>query len=136
MRGLGVVLFSALVSQAALAESSSVSIELNKLETHESACRAYLVLENGTNDAFHALKLDLVMFDVEGIVAKRLAVEVAPLPAGKTSLKVFEIDDMACEGIGRVLLNSDLACADAAGSRDDCLDLISTSARGQVAFVK
>jgi len=36
-----------------------------------SACRAYLVLENGTESAFKTLKLDLVMFDTDGVGADR-----------------------------------------------------------------
>jgi len=121
---------------AALAAADGVSIELNKLEPNGGACRAHLVLENGTGSAFETLKLDLVMFDTEGVVARRLAVETASLPAGKTSLKVFDIDGLACEAVGRVLLNDVMACADASGARDDCLALVTPSARGTVAFIK
>ena len=111
-------------------------IELNKLEPNNEACRAYLVLENRAPQAFEALKLDLVMFDPEGVVAKRLAVEAAPLPAGKTRLKVFDVSGLSCDRIGRTLLNDVLTCKDGAGARNDCLDLISTSARNGLSFIK
>jgi len=132
------ILLLALLGAAAptLAAENGVSVELNKLEPNGAACRAYLVLENGTGSAFGTLKLDLVMFDSDGVVAKRLAVETAPLPAGKTSLKVFDIEGLACEAVGRVLLNDVMACADASGARDDCLGLVAPAARGPVAFIK
>lgn len=114
----------------------AVAIELNKLEPNGAACRAYLVLKNGTESVFGSLKLDLVVFDSDGVVAKRLAVETAPLPAGKTSLKVFDIADQPCGGIGRVLLNDVLACRDVAGPREDCLDLVVPSARGPIPFIE
>lgn len=113
-----------------------VTVELNKLEPRGEACRAYLVLENKTDSAFEALKLDLVMFDPGGVVAKRLAVEAAPLPAGKTSLKVFDLTDLPCGQVGRILLNDVLVCADESGQRDDCLAKVRPSARGNVPFFK
>ncbi|MCG8544912.1 MAG: Tat pathway signal sequence domain protein [Alphaproteobacteria bacterium] len=118
------------------AGDSNVRIELNKLEPQGDACRAYLVLQNGTDSAFASLKLDLVMFDTDGVVAKRLAVETAPLPAGKTSLKVFDMKALACERVGRLLLNTIMKCADASGDRENCLDSIATAARGSVPFIK
>ncbi len=113
-----------------------IRIELNKLEPTEGACRAYLLFENRSGASFESLKLDLVLFDGEGVVARRLAVEAAPLPEGKTSLKVFKIAKLPCDAIGRLLLNKFTSCGDAAGQRDDCLALTSTTARGAVPFIK
>lgn len=118
------------------AAEAAVAIELNKLEPNGGACRAYLVLKNGSPRAFRSLKLDLVMFDGDGVVAKRLAVQAAPLPSGKTSLKVFDIAGHACGGIGSILLNDVLTCEPAAEAGGDCLELIAASARGAVPFLK
>ncbi len=113
-----------------------MSVELNKLEPSGEACRAYLVVKNDAGAVFETLKLDLVMFDTDGVVAKRLAVETAPLPAGKNSLKVFDVADQPCDGIGRVLLNDVLACRNNTGERKDCLGLVRPTARGAVPFIK
>lgn len=138
---LAIVLSAGQAGGAASAEpaestsESAVAIELNKLEPNQGACRAYLVVRNRSGRAFDSLKLDLVMFDGDGVVAKRLAVQAAPLPAGKTSLKVFDITGRACAGIGTILLNDVLNCAPAAGA-GDCLGLVTASARGAVPFIK
>src|SRR3546814_3969131 len=90
-------LFAGWTAGPALAQAAggeTVSIELNKLEPQESACRAYLVVKNTGEQAFDSLKLDLVMFDRGGVVAKRLAVQAGPLPVGKTSLKVFDVEEI------------------------------------------
>jgi hypothetical protein len=121
---------------SAHAAEPAVSLELNKLEPNGSACRAYLVLQNDAGVAFETLKLDLVLFDGDGVVASRLAVETAPLADGKTSLKVFDVTDQPCDAIGRVLLNDVLACQDAGGPRHDCLDLVRPTARGAISFIK
>lgn len=124
------------LAATASAQSPTLGLELNKLEAAGDACRAYLVLRNRTDDAFATLKLDLVMFDGDGIVARRLAVDAAPLPAGKTSLKVFDIAQLACPRIGQMLLNGVLDCAGAAGPYDDCLARLEPTARGDVPFTK
>lgn len=118
------------------APDGTVHAELNKLEPSSGDCRAYLVLENKTSSDFAALKLDMVIFGSDGIVERRLAVQVAPLPPGKTSLKAFELDGLPCERIGRLLLNDIMDCADGTGSRGDCLDLLSTTTRTSIPFIK
>ena len=121
---------------AAGAPDGSIQVELNKLEPSNGDCRAYLVLENKSPSAFEALKIDVVIFGTDGVVERRLAVQTAPLPPGKTSLKVFDVGDLSCERIGRLLLNDVLDCADGAGTRGDCLALLSTSARTAVPFIE
>lgn len=113
-----------------------VRLELNKLSALDDACRAYVVARNQTDTDFDQLRADVVMFDADGIVNKRLAVDLAPLPAGKTSLKVFDIGGLACDDIGQMLLNQILDCRDADGDREDCLADISVRARGPVPFIK
>lgn len=111
-------------------------IELNKLEAMDSACRAYLLFENRSTGDFQSLKLDLVMFNPEGIINRRLAVEGGPLLAGKTSVKLFDIDGVSCDAVGRVLLNGVLSCSDAQGDRSDCLQIIDTASRSSAEFFK
>lgn len=117
-------------------ESGQVRLELNKLSALDDACRAYVVARNQTEADFDQLRADIVMFDADGIVNKRLAVDLAPLPAGKTSLKVFDIGGLACDDIGQMLLNQILDCRDADGERENCLADISVRARGPVPFIK
>ena len=138
--GIAAVLWTPLAA-AEPAAGGRIAIELNKLEPHGEACRAYLVVKNQTGRAFDSLQLDLVMFDGGGVVAKRLAVQAAPLPEGKTSLKAFDIEGHDCAGIGSILLNDVLACTPAPESQSGedasgCLALVAASARGEVPFIK
>lgn len=118
------------------AGEDSVKIELNKLEPAGSACRAYLVFQNATAYSFDSFKLDLVMFDTDGVIAKRLAVEAGALPSGKTSVKLFDIDGQSCDALERVLLNSVMACGTASGDTPDCTALTETSSRAKADFLK
>ena len=132
-------LLAGLLAAPALAQTAggeTISIELNKLEPQEGACRAYLVVKNSADRAIESLKLDLVMFDKGGIVAKRLAVQAAPLPVGKTSLKVFDIEGHECPDIGSILLNDVLECAPAPEAAGGCLAGIDVSGRNGLTFLK
>jgi hypothetical protein len=133
---LWAVVFMLLAWTPFSAGAEGLRVELNKLEPANSACRAYLLFENRTSVEFETLRLDLVMFNPEGIINRRLAVEGGPLPAGKTSVKLFDIEGVACDSVERVLLNGVLACGDAQGDRSDCLDLIETASRSSADFFK
>ncbi|WP_210163814.1 hypothetical protein [Microvirga flocculans] len=83
------------------------------------------------------MKLDLFAFDSDGIAAKRLAVELGPVPGRKTLVKLFDFPGLTCSRFGRVLLNDVLSCEGAATSREECLDRIETFSRiDAVSFVK
>lgn len=102
----------------------TLAIQLNKLEADGDSCRTYLLLENRTNITFTELRLDLFLFGADGVIERRLAVDAAPLPAEKTSVRVFGINNLACGAISRVLLNDVMLCAEASGPRQDCLGLV------------
>ncbi len=131
-------MLSAIVTCACLtvgiaeAASGTVKIELNKLEAQGASCQAYMVLQNETDAAFEVFSLDLVLFGTDGIIAKRLAVNMAPMRAGRTSVKVFSVKELTCNAIGRVLINGVLKCESGGTPRSDCPDLISAASRNAV----
>lgn len=117
-------------------EEDTLRVELNKLEPTEGDCRAYLLFENRTPVDFQSMKLDLVMFNAEGVINKRLAVQGGPLSPGKTSVKLFDIGGVGCEAVERILLNGILECSDPEGERSACLELIETASRSHADFFK
>ena len=119
-----VTLAGVLAGQAAPLEP--LRLELNALETAEGRCRASFVIENKTDAAFESLRLELALFNRNGIVQRRLATEMGPLRAAKTIVKTFTIDD-PCDDIGAILLNDVTACAP--GDPAQCLDRLALSSR-------
>lgn len=122
---------------AAKAEGAAeIAVELNKLEPRDGACRAYLVFENGTDASFQEFTLDLYIFGLDGTIAKRLAINGAPLAVGKTKVSSFAIKDVACDTMGNILINDVLKCKDGSGAREDCVDLVKPSSRNDKKFFK
>ncbi len=116
--------------------AKSIGLELNKLEQQGANCRAYLVIANPGTDAFSGFTLDLVVFDRGGTISRRLAVELAPLRPAKIMVKVFDIPQTACSGIGSILVNDVLHCRDAKGDVAGCVDRLTTSSKLPVALSK
>jgi hypothetical protein len=131
---IGVVLAALALHGAALAGEVRVGVELNKLEQADGACRAFLVVENPAPTDLETLTLDLVVFDGEGVIAERLAVELAPVRAEGMSVKAFDMAGLDCARIGRILMIGVLAC-DADGAEAPCAGPPAVSARGDVPLI-
>lgn len=117
-------------ASAAQAEgSASLRLELNRLEPQAEACRTYLLIENPSDAPYRSLKLDLFAFDTDGVIAKRVALEVGPVPARKTNVKLFDFQGLACDRFSRVLLNDVIACEGAEGPKQDCLSSLRTGSK-------
>jgi len=134
MRRTVIVVLAGLLAGPAAA-AGTVSVELNRLEPTEDACRAWLVIENGAG-AFDALTLDFVIFDADGVVADRLAVDLAPLAAGKTAVKAFDLAGRDCARLGRFLMNGVLGCEGVEKSPRDCAGLVRPRAREGLSFIE
>ena len=98
------LLWSAALSASPQTAPEAIQIELNRLEDQGINCRAYLVIANPSSVSYTGFKLDLVVFDRSGTIMRRLALDLAPLRAQKTSVKVFDIADTGCRAIGSMLL--------------------------------
>lgn len=123
-----------LAAAPAMAAGPRLGLELNRLEPLDDGCRAYLVVEPGAQ-SYAALTLDLVLFDADGLILDRIAVELAPLSAGRVHVRAFPIAGLGCEALGRALVNEVLACATPEGPQQACRERIDTRSRGPVALV-
>ncbi|MCY4313364.1 MAG: hypothetical protein OXD44_06680 [Gammaproteobacteria bacterium] len=131
-----VVLLAVLVSRSGLTHADgTVLVELNKLESLETGCHAYLVSHNQTAENFTELIVDLVIFRQDGIIDRVIGVSLAPLPPDKTGVKVFNLQ-LSCDRIGRLLINDVTECRSSREMRTDCLDLLSTSSRASAELTR
>jgi hypothetical protein len=116
--------------------SAPPRLELNKLEVDGQNCRVYLMADNGKGEAYRSFKVDLFVLDTDGIVAKRVVLELAPLAAKKTVIRLFDIAAVPCSRFGRILLNDVLACEAETGARQNCLAETETTSKASVPLVK
>jgi hypothetical protein len=110
----------------ALAAAEPIRIELNLAENVQGKCRLSFVIENKSEAPIDSLKPDLVVFNREGIIARRLVAEMGPVYRSKTMIKTFEIEG-ECGQISSILINDLVSCT----PRDagECLDRLVVSSR-------
>lgn len=116
--------------------AASVNIELNKLDPVEKGCRAYLVVNNATPTSYQSFKVDLVLFQADGVIGKRFSLELGPLRTKKKSVKLFDIDAITCDKIGSLLINDVLECKAESGPAENCLQNLTTSTLTKVELSK
>ncbi len=114
----------------------ALTIELNKLESAEGACRTYFVLSNTTDRDVGNAKLDVFIFDKDDIIERRVALNTEDIPSGKTQVRIFELDGLDCGTIGKFLLNEVLSCEGANGEPLACASFLRLTSRAGAPFVE
>ncbi|MBB4303204.1 hypothetical protein GGD81_002247 [Rhodobium orientis] len=125
-----VLLAVSMVTPAGAAES--LPMELNKAATVAGKCRVTMVVRNGLARPLSALSVDVVVFDKEGGVAGYSALNFGALPAGKMRVRQYDIAEMPCAEISRLLINDIRKCGE--GGEAQCLGLLEPSSRLDIDF--
>jgi hypothetical protein len=129
-------LAACLAGAAAAQEGGALGVELNKLESIEGGCRSYFLFRNETGRAMSAFELSVAVLGTDGVIDQLLTIDAAPLPAARTTLKIFEIPDTACASIGEILLHDIPACTAEDGEPADCFSLIALSSLAEAPLFK
>jgi hypothetical protein len=137
----GAAVWLALAAMAGAANAQAVQapplgLELNKLEPAENGCRMLMVVDNRNGSALSVIKLDLVFFQPDGVIGKRIVLDLAPVRAAKRGVKAFDIDRLKCDGIGSILINDVLDCRAETGPAADCLSRLRTTSLSGVELSK
>ena len=133
---LGAALGIVLAAPPLLAAEGQLTIELNKLEDTDEGCRSLLVVDNETGHELHRFRVDLILFDREGVYAKQLLLDMAPLYEDKKVLASFLLAEHPCASIGSVLINDVPWCENGAGAAVDCVKLLEVGSRTEVPLEK
>lgn len=110
---LSVVLSLFLLASPLFAQASEgrLSLDLNRIDPLEGACRLTFLAENALGDDLGALSLETVLIDTAGRVERLTLFEFGALPDGVPRVRQFDIPGLACESLGRVLINGVADCS-------------------------
>ncbi len=126
-----------LLSSPVAAQESKLTVELNKFELGEaSGCRAFFLFRNQTGQSFEGFEMSLAILDTAGIIDRLLTIDAAPLPASRTTLKLFEIPEIGCDAIGEILLHELASCKPQNADEIDCFPLLELVSRTGAGLVK
>jgi hypothetical protein len=140
LRPKAAALFAALglfvVAEPLTAAEGELLIELNKLEDTDQGCRSLFVFDNATGHELHRFRVDLILFDQDGVYAKQLLLDMAPLYQDKKVLTSFLLADKECESIGSILVNDLPQCENGSGAELDCVKLLEVRSRSETPLEK
>ena len=132
--GLMLALVAALPARA---ETGRLTVELNKAEEIEGGgCRAFFLFRNETGKSFEGFEMSLAILDGSGVIDRLLSIDAAPLPVARTTLKLFEIPQIACADISEILLHEMTACRPQNEDEMDCFEILDLASKTPAALVK
>ncbi|MBL4806283.1 MAG: hypothetical protein JKY31_03235 [Rhodobacteraceae bacterium] len=120
----------------AQAQDGGLTVELNKFEDVEGGCQTFFLFQNETDDNFEGFEMSLAIMSTDGIIDRLLTIDAAPLPANRTTLKLFEIPDTQCASIGEILLHDIGSCRPQNGEEMDCFGILTLNSRAAAPLVK
>lgn len=134
---IGGAVLAAGVAGPAMADPGRLLVELNKFEEIETGgCRAFFLFRNQTGLSFAGFEMSLAILDSNGVIDRLLAIDAAPLPVARTTLKLFEIPDTTCTGISEILLHDITSCQPQNADQMDCFAILDLNSKTSAALVK
>lgn len=114
-----------------------LEIELNKAEDGDGACVASLVVRNDMGHTLDRFSMDLYVFDGDGVIARQVLLDLAPLRGSKTTVARFNLIAGPCADVSRILVNDIPSCrGEGSGETLDCLAALTVTSRGAIEMVK
>lgn len=114
-----------------------LTVELNKFEESETGgCRAFFLFRNQTDLTLEGFEMSLAILDTGGIIDRLLTIDAAPLPAGRTTLKLFEIPEIGCTSISEILLHELASCRPQNADEMDCFPIMDLVSRTPASLLK
>ena len=121
----------------AQAEAGKLTVELNKFEPNAGdGCRAFFLFRNETGLTFEGFEMSLAILDKSGVINRLLTIDAAPLPVARTTLKLFEIPETACDSISEVLMHEISSCRPQNAEEMDCFPLLQLNSRAAAKLVQ
>ena len=134
---IGGAAVAAITALPALAEPGRLLVELNKFEEIDGGgCRAFFLFRNQTEMSFAGFEMSLAILDSDGVIDRLLAIDAAPLPVSRTTLKLFEIPETSCAGISEILLHDLTSCQPQNADEMDCFPILDLNSKTSAALVK
>ena len=118
----------------AAVETGQFGLELNALQQSDTGCRITFLAENRLGSEIGKSSFELALFGAEGGIDRLVALDFGVLPDGKSRVVQFELKQLDCDDIGRVLVNDITACEGGELTPATCLAALVPSTRTAASF--
>jgi hypothetical protein len=115
--------------------SKGLSLELNTAETVQNACKLTFVITNGHMQQVDQAIFETVLFNPAGQVSVITLFDMGALPPGLPRVRQFVVPEVACEDLGRVLINGVSTCTGAQLPEAACTKGLAISTRTSIEVI-
>ncbi|MDB5529782.1 MAG: hypothetical protein JWR51_2885 [Devosia sp.] len=133
-KAIGLVLAFSAPAFAQATAPISLDLELNALQPTEKGCKVTFLATNKLGAPLDRAGIETALFDADGAIDRIVNLDFKGLTEGKTKVLQFELADLPCDGIGRVLINTVSACEGTGLAPTACLDNLKTTTRPSITF--
>ena len=116
------------------AETPAISVELNKTQAVDGSCRLTFLMKNTLAEDVERLAFEVAVVNKSGLVAGLILMRSGKLPVDRERVKQFDLPNVDCASIDRLLLNEIPECEGASGPISGCRQAVVASSRGEVGF--
>lgn len=113
-------------------QGAYVSIELNAVQQVEDSCRISFLVQNGHSFDIDQAVYEAVLFDTDGRVDRLTLFDFGALPSVRPRVRQFVVPGLACESLGRLLINGAETCAGADVPEEACSKDLGLNSRTDV----
>jgi hypothetical protein len=117
---------------AAAAPKAALDVELNALAPSQKGCMMTFVALNTLPQAITKVSFELAFFNDKNAVDKITVLDFRDLPQGKKRVRQFDMPNVKCEAVTRVLINDTPACEGPA--KGECMKGLVTRSQVSVPF--
>ncbi len=105
---------------AVWAQAGNIELELNTAAEVNGGCRLTYVATNSTPLSLDQTTYEVAVYDTDAFVKLLLELEFGGLPSGKTRVLQFDVPEMGCGTISRILVNKSVECNSPEGAQTVC----------------
>ena len=116
------------------AAPATLALELNALQASDKGCRVSFLATNGLSAPLDRAAVEVAFFTTDGAIDRIVTLDFKALTPGKTKVLQFELGNLPCDQIGRLLINDITACEGADIAPTACLDGLVTTSRPDIIF--
>jgi len=133
MRLTSLLLTAALCATPILAQDApparELALELNALTPSETGCRVTFLATNRLGAELTRSAFEIALFGAGGGIERLVSLDFKAMPEGKTRVLQFDIGELGCDKVSRVLINDVVACDGTGLDPKICLAGLSTVSR-------
>jgi len=118
-----------LAQDAPATAPAGLALELNALTSSETGCRVTFLATNSLGTEVTRSSFEIALFGAGGGIERLVSLEFKAMPEGKTRVLQFDIGEVGCDTLSRVLINDVVACDGEGLDPKVCFDRLTTLSR-------